>query len=67
MARCHARASGPGEDLAELGRPNVLGPGICSEQGCPRLGPPFPVGGRVSGGLHAAEEPDDIGNPLNKH
>lgn len=43
LARCHAGDSGPGEGLAELGRPNVLGPGIRSEQGCPRLGPPFPV------------------------
>lgn len=68
LARCHARASGPGEDLAELGRPKRAGPGDLQRAGLPTPRPPIP--GRrtgVGGLLHAAKDPDDIGNPLNKH
>lgn len=50
LARCRARASGPGEDLAGLGRLSVPAPGICGEQGCPHLGPLFPAGQWVAGG-----------------
>lgn len=44
------------------------GPGDLQRAGLPMPRPPIP--GRrmgVGGLLHAAEEPDDIGNPLNKH